>query len=606
MAEGTQVNEWIMSANAPPPKDSTLKDLVRDYEKKRYEERQFAQIQSQTHMDLSMLQFISPYEEEYTLETQEASLNRIRAVFLFGFLLYAGLICRDYFVEGLYQENTTILLILNGGIALPVLLLGFLLTFIPTSHLALERITCIVFFTVASVMIANKPIRSEHGPILPLMLLFVPIFGITRMRFVTSCSLGVSILILYMVVQLLAAAYLDGVDSGRDIMYQVFNYSIRVFGGVVSHYRQELLRRRNYALQLPFTGLVDGDICAQNPSQYSKRTLLHRGTLSFRHPLVEASFYRFWYLIDPFPFENIHNPRLHRGVFSTIRYALISVLISQCFLAFQDAKLLPSNLQNVAWITRFAVVVPGYIIMSCAIYILSHWFASQVTSTDEDCTIDIQDEDKPLSFRAYIARRFTDIILLNDKGGYVRYAQMLAGFVVMLHIGAMAALVLVVYDDSTTRSLTDLYFMGLLNALLFVHRSGFRVRFVHATSTTAIAVIAFVTSSWYYLSMEVWLEYSFYTIAVLALGGVISYEEESLRRSFFILKSIRTVQFQKWLVTIVQIQGWIRAKLRQKLKKLREAKPGEQTERDATATQLARATRVGVYSQVVQVIAEVI
>ncbi|OQR84516.1 aspartyl protease family A01A [Thraustotheca clavata] len=176
---------------------------------------------------------------------------------------------------------------------------------------------------------------------------------------------------------------------------------------------------------MPFTGLVDGDICTPNPFQYSKRALLHRGTLSFRHPLVEASFYRF------------------------------------CF-------------------------------------------------------------------------------------------------VVMLHIGAMVALVLVMYDDSTTRGLTDLYFMDCSTLCCF----------------TAIAVIAFVASSWYYLSMEVWLEYSFYTIAVLALGGVIS--------------------------TIVQIQGWICVKLRQKLKKLREAKLGEQTERDATAAQLACATRVGVYSEVVQ------
>jgi hypothetical protein len=42
---------------------------------------------------------------------------------------------------------------------------------------------------------------------------------------------------------------------------------------------------------------------------------------------------------------------------------------------------------------------------------------------------------------------------------------------------------------------------------------------------------------------------------VLVFGSMISKEEESLRRTFFILKSIRTLEFEEWFETLVKVQG---------------------------------------------------
>lgn len=42
---------------------------------------------------------------------------------------------------------------------------------------------------------------------------------------------------------------------------------------------------------------------------------------------------------------------------------------------------------------------------------------------------------------------------------------------------------------------------------------------------------------------------------------MISYEEESLRRTFFVIKSIRILEFDEWFTTVLRIQGWVRKKL---------------------------------------------
>ncbi|OQR98150.1 hypothetical protein ACHHYP_09070 [Achlya hypogyna] len=580
--------EWLLLANAPPPTDASLKETVQAYETKRYEERQFANIQGQTLMDGRTLQFAPAYEDGYTSNTQAASLQRIRAVFLCGFVVYTGLLAHECSVAGV--PSSRVVWALDCCVALPAFIVGFGLTYV--HYLNLERITCGVFFIVATVLIVKKPLLTTPGPVLPLMLLLIPIFGITRMRFVSSCALGTAILLLYMTVQLFAAVYVAGADPGREVMYQVFNYAIRVFGGMVSHYRQEVLRRRNYALQLPFAGLMGDDECVASPAAFSKRSLLRPWSLSFREAAIEAGFVRYWYLLDPLPFENIHDPALHRGVFATVRYALVSAVLAQVLLALQDAKLLPATVQAAAAVARFGVVVPAYGLLAAAIFVLSRSFAARAAGPS-------------VSLDSFLAQRVVDALVLNDRGGYVRSVQLLAGAAVLLHVAAMGVLVLVVHDHAP--AWTDLYLMGLLNALLFVHRSGFRVRFLVATTTTGLAGGVFIGASWSMLAPPEWRAYAFYTGAVLVLGGLISHEEESLRRSFFILRALRTVQFRHWLSSVVKVQSWMRAKLRSRLRRLRAAKAADpRLLPDAASTRLAQATKVGVYGQLVQVIAEVL
>ncbi|EQC41954.1 hypothetical protein SDRG_00804 [Saprolegnia diclina VS20] len=594
-----EIHAVMLAANAPPAKDTTLKEILCDYETKRYDELQFGLIQGQTQMNGRTLQFAPSYEDGYTRSTQEASRGRIRAVFLVGLLVYAGLMGHSWYLT----PPSTLVLALDVGVALLAFAIGLGLTFAPCINL--EGVTCGVFFVVASVLIAKKPLQRSHGPVLPLMLLLIPIFGLTRMRFLTSCVLGVGILLLYMVVQLFASVYVDGADAARDVMYQVFNYAIRVFGGMVSHYRQEVLRRRNYALELPFQGLLDGDEAMLIVSSVSTSSLWHPWSLSFAHAELEAAFYRFWYLLDPFPFENVHDPALHRRVFGTVRYALLSVLLAQVLLAIQDVKLLPSSIQDLAWCTRFGVVVPAYLLMASVLYGLSHSFAARALPSQTA----LSEEASRLTYAAYLKQSLLDHILLHAHGGYVRYAQWLAGLVVLLHIAAMATLVLLVYSNPASQRWTDLYFMGLLNALLFVHRSGFRVRFVYASTTTAIAGAVFIGVSALYLERNIWVPYACYCGAILLLGSVTSYEEESLRRSFFVLRSLRTSQFRQWRASVVKVQSWMRRRLRKKLQNLRRRHAPTSAPNptaDGTSARLATATRVGVYGQVVQVLAEVL
>jgi hypothetical protein len=127
-----------------------------------------------------------------------------------------------------------------------VLLLGLLLSFIPRieSRFHLEYLTFIVFGLVALTLIMRKPVGRYKGPILPLVILIIPIFGITRMRFILSCLLGWGIVFVYFTLNMAARYQLKaGVewDTSSDIIYQTINYGIGIIGGMVSHYRQVCL-----------------------------------------------------------------------------------------------------------------------------------------------------------------------------------------------------------------------------------------------------------------------------------------------------------------------------------------------------------------------------
>ncbi|KAF0713420.1 Aste57867_4357 [Aphanomyces stellatus] len=571
------LNEWILKANPTPVKETSLRAVVRKLEQKKFYDRQFALTQAQTKMNRYTLRFSGAYEAAYAASTETDSIVLVRVVFLYGFLLRAGFLAYSYSFASTHARPVT--LVLDFGVSLPAFVLGFALTFVPRrrqSSLSLEALTAIVFAIVAASLIAKKPLERAQGPVLELMLLLIPIFGISRMRFVTSVVLGCAIVLVYLGVQLGAAVYVPGCDTPKEVLYQTFNYSIRVFGGIVSHYRQELLRRRNFALQLPFTGLVGGDTYMPQRPAVLSTPLMHPYRLHFRDLRVEAAFYQFWYLIDPFPFENIYNPLLHNGVVRVVRGALISVCLSQGLLAFQDMKLLEMypSVQVAAYLARFAVVLPAYLVMVATIYCLSRRFVRHATSLDA----------------------------MHDSS-YVGAAQSVAAVVVTLHMAAMATLVLVVYTADAT--LSDLYFMGFLNALLFVHRSGFRVRFVVAGCTTAVSVVGFVVAAACVLPRAVSIEYAMYTVAVLLLGSLTSHEEEALRRSFFVLKSIRTLQFLDWFDQVLTVQSWMRTKLHTRLAAIRGTADDETSHVGVTA-QMDKASNVDLMGQVVEAIASIV
>ncbi len=113
-----------------------------------------------------------------------------------------------------------------------------------------------------------------------------------------------------------------------------------------------------------------------------------------------------------------------------------------------------------------------------------------------------------------------------DKGGYVKIAQLYAALVVSVHVSAMGALLLVV---SSTEKPQTVYYMGFLNAILYAHRSGFRVRFIYATHATVTVSLGFLAAV-YQTQPDRFGEYLTYISLVLILGMLISYEEGTWSR----------------------------------------------------------------------------
>lgn len=158
----------------------------------------------------------------------------------------------------------------------------------------IENIIFSSFFIVSLTLIFKKPIQQQTGPSLPLLILIIPIFGLTRMRFTLNCILGWIIFFLYLIVQLVSLAMIQSqeikfsnstngaswkYDTSSDIIYQTINYGMAIIGGMVSHYRQELLRRRNYALKLPFTGLSNEEPLDLFGESFSVSKVFNRTTL---------------------------------------------------------------------------------------------------------------------------------------------------------------------------------------------------------------------------------------------------------------------------------------------------------------------------------------
>jgi len=215
---------------------------------RKFYQQQFGKIQEYTGMSPKTLQFHKNYEEQYLAYNQPRSVIRVRFCFIIGllalgFYLWYGLF-QDSYKASPYKSALNVLSVLT----LAAFLIGVILSFIPKFYSHLETITFVVFLTVSLCLVIKKPIEQAKGPILPLVILLIPIYGITRMRFLRSCILGWTIFFTYFIVQLVAQAVIERnndpaikgpiYDSKSEIVYQTINYGISIIGGMVSHYRQ--------------------------------------------------------------------------------------------------------------------------------------------------------------------------------------------------------------------------------------------------------------------------------------------------------------------------------------------------------------------------------
>ncbi|OQR85829.1 hypothetical protein ACHHYP_11303 [Achlya hypogyna] len=611
----------ILKACAPPVGRS-LTETFKLKKAKDYTVHQFGLIQARVGMHPRSLKFDPEFEDDYVKYAQESSILRVRLTFLVGLIFLAALLAYEVqqnlfrrragiaakFSEGdLSETNQVVLYVLSFGISVPAFFIGFVLTFFESMQHRIERLTFGVFFVVAMTLIFKKPFQEQTGPVLPLMILIIPIFGITRMRFLYSCVLGWTVFFVYLIVQASSLAWIHKIPYGdgktwkydgiSDIIYQTINYGIAIIGGMVSHYRQELIRRRNYALKLPFTGLDDEEPLDLFGESYSEERLMDPWNLSFRNLDLEECFCRMWYLIDPHPYENPSRGDIHENVYMTIRFALYGVVLSQIVLGIQDIKLLFMKdytfEYGMAAVIRFAIVVPLYLGAFYFMYILGRkYYQMYLLKANREeansCTVDINDSQQGGSDKAFryarpkknrgltknrsIKEKIEDHKerLVDTKGGYVRSAQVFLTIILALHIILMMILLLQVgrsfistrQGGKLPAAKPNVYFMGFLNALLSAHRSGFKIRFVYSSRVSWAMVLLFIFfashnlnfAPWEYL----WAEYSCYLVAVQFLGMMISHEEESLRRSFFVLKSMRMLEFEKWFAGVLRIQKGVR------------------------------------------------
>lgn len=647
---------------------------------KAYYTTQFRRIQEQTGMKKSLyFSDVEPtfYETNYLKVVSDTSLFRVRACFtlimvaLTAFYTHERSSWKPSTTLGRTADDETAIYVLTFGVMIPTLFFGLLATFTTIGKRNLENISVVVFTVVATTMIAKKPVEKVKGPVIPLLILLIPIFGITRMRFAKSCVIGWSIFFSYFIVMSIAREKVvvkDQFDDFTDISYQSINYGISVIGGMVSQYRQELVRRRNFCLQLPFSGTMDSDAVADiETDKFSKKALMHTWSQRFRNPEVEECFYRYWYLIDPFPYENPNSGSLHTGVFMTIRFAIMTLLLNQVVLLLQDIKFLSVKKDKyvdngdltVALVLRFGVTVPLYLSAALFMYFMGKAFYARWVKEAEEAKnkalmkerdsvvmLDvaeplIEDNHDELSEHpqtqdsikmrlvvnaAVIKEKSKDRILdaLINKGGYVRSTQIFSSLVIAMHVMCMGIILLTVSTGAKADALAEqgvapgkpkpVYYMGFLNAVLFAHRSGFRVRFIYATYTTFLVAVGIVIAA-SSLSPDYYLEYGGYVLVIFLLGMMISYEEENLRRTFFVLKSIRTLEFDEWFGVVLRIQGWVKERFRHRLHEVRSKKtldvnPDGSTKKIVpveaplvnTSGQMAQASRYGMYAQMFNIV----
>ncbi|KAL7679395.1 hypothetical protein Plhal304r1_c080g0166301 [Plasmopara halstedii] len=372
--------------------NETILHIMKQIKARNYYTQQFQRIQQQTNMGRSLyFSNVAPtfYEENYLAITQETSVSRVRACFFIGFVGLTTLYVNEWQsnkwapsdVNGRSKQDETTIMTLTFGVMLPVSYSDFLPRLQPWSKISGKcHGLCI-----CDSWTYHSAAYSSHSDLW---------YHSNALR--ESCCIGWSIFFSYLVVMMSVRNTLPQpslFDSFTDISYQAINYGITAIGGMVSQYRQELLRRRNFCLQLPFSGTMDADAVEEiKTDKFSKETLMHRLSLKFRHPEVEECFYRYWYLIDPFPYENPNSGSLHQGVFRTIRFAIWTLLLNQLVLLLQDIKFLKVNKDELvddgdltyALVLRFGVTVPLYFSAALFMYFLGKAFYARWVKEAEE------------------------------------------------------------------------------------------------------------------------------------------------------------------------------------------------------------------------------
>ncbi|RQM21972.1 hypothetical protein B5M09_009221 [Aphanomyces astaci] len=173
--------------------------------------------------DDSELTLLKPYESQYMAFMNAVNQFRVRLCFSIGAASCGLLYWQEAFVLNAFEtpdpRGTAALYGLSFGLIVPTFTFGVLMTFVPWGRTRLERYP--------------RCVQQAKGPIYPLVILLIPLFNVTRMRFAYSAVVGVLIVVVFFVVQLAA-----GPDATSSIVFTTLNYSMSVIGGLVSSYQK--------------------------------------------------------------------------------------------------------------------------------------------------------------------------------------------------------------------------------------------------------------------------------------------------------------------------------------------------------------------------------
>lgn len=454
----------------------------------------------------------------------------------------------------------------------------------------------IPFVLVTAALTTQKLIERSRGPVFALFVVIVPVFGISRFRFTTSIGIALVMLIGH----LTCLWALQSAESWTDILFQGYNYLGGIVVAGICHYREEVLRRWNFVLTLPFCHdkfdalQIHRDL---HDPRTRKQVLMDRWTLKFKNPFVEAAFYNNWYLLDSWPFEHPNCGKLHFRVYRTARFAVIAAISSQLSLAVQDWEYLrprsaasgladeyaPTNVYAVATALRFGLIIPAYLAIPLAMLIYGRKFyrrwRAHAASVTRGGVMSPSCASERWSFADEAASPTTRFQALvtpissNEDGGalpdddeapattplmdivYVRMVQRISTSILFVY-ASCTGLILVLADNrasANNASAAPCYFLGFLNSILFLHRSSFRVRFVYATvgSVSATVITLVIAYAKYNAGFYT---YAIYAVATNLLGMMVSHEEESLRRVFFTRMTLRSEEFRLQHEAITKIE----------------------------------------------------
>ncbi|ETV76848.1 hypothetical protein H257_09287 [Aphanomyces astaci] len=289
----------IYDANHDKHDDTlTFTMAIRKLQERVFVQKQFELCMASVKMDPNLLFFEEPHEHQYVAFMNEINRRRVQVCFSIG-----AIACAYYFYyevrfldayriagsdddgdihNGISGPSELVLYWLSFGLIVPTFGLGVVATFVPWGRRRLESIVTCVYLVVAVALIAKKCVQQAKGPIYALVILLIPLFNVTRMRFAYSAVVGWAIVVTYSVVEIAA-----GPDTASKTVFTTLNYSMSVVAGMVSSYQKELLKRRNFVLGLNYSGSPDDASSRIHSPYYAKEALCNPFSQSFKHADLE-------------------------------------------------------------------------------------------------------------------------------------------------------------------------------------------------------------------------------------------------------------------------------------------------------------------------------